>query len=531
MKKTIFMIAAAAVLVCSVSCKKETEKNDLSGRPVRLTATTENYGAEKTNLSGYALKWQDGDQISVMCENFTTPGIYQVQEGGTAVANFVYAGTGDEPTLTTPLRAGYPASSWDADVANITLPSQQNYVANSMEEFPMYGETETQAVNFKNLCGVVRMRLVKPGESVTKIVITANNYLNGVYSVDYNDGQPTLQHVGTTGTNGITLECAEPVSIENSTDFYIYLPAGTYGKFRIEVYNNIGLLCEINAKNAITIQRNKITTIAPSADKLKFTLVSGLISVSKDENNKLHYVRFATGNLLYTTDGWKNADNQWDFFNTFLYNGRNPQQDRFIWSSTNSNFGLGTDASGDFVDWGEKIPGNWRTLSRAEYNFAKGSNYQDENRGCKSARARILVNGSTEYAEGLLLMPDSFDRNDLPQDIPFVVRNFTQGTRPSGPASQINEYTLAQWKVLQTQFGATFIPCKNTITGADVTASTAGACYWTSTTTNTTTAATSNVNSTTAAGTSETPTSGRTQSQRYVRLVQDYEPLVIEVNE
>ena len=523
MKKTFFMIAAAAVLVCSVSCKKETEKNDLSGRPVRLTATTENYGAEKTNLSGYALKWQDGDQISVMCDDFTTPGIYQVQEGGKASAGFVYAGTGEEPTLTTPLRAGYPASNWDADVANITLPSHQNYVANSMEEFPMYGETETHAVNFKNLCGVGRLRLNKSGESITKIAITTNNYLNGVYSVDYNNGEPTLQHVGTIGTNGDTLYCAEPVSIDNSTDFYIYLPAGTYGKFRIEVFNNRGLLCEINAKNAITIQRNKITTIAPSADKLKFTLVSGLITVDRTTGKQ---VRFSAGNLQYVDGQWRFAENQYDIYKSNSY------RDQFGWSTENSQYGLGSDFTGSFVDWGNLIPTTeennpWHVLSKDEYTYAAGGTIYPRDIS-KSASVRINLD-ENNFAEGIVIMPDVFGEDDGTTLVSSGVRRFPNGLiwRQSTNTNNTpkNTYSLEEWNYIETMYGAVFIPYANGLCG---TGTSTMAQYWTTTLNDTgDQILTFNV------GRRSTHGSGayRRDDKKPVRLVQEYRPLVIEVNE
>lgn len=530
MKKTFFMIAAAAVLVCSVSCKKETEKNDLSGRPVRLTATTENYGAEKTNLSGYALKWQDGDQISVMCDDFTTPGIYQVQEGGKASAGFVYAGSGEEPTLTTPLRAGYPASSWDADVANITLPSHQNYVANSMEEFPMYGETETHSVNFKNLCGVVRLRLVKPGESITKIAITTNNYLNGVYSVDYNDGEPTLQHVGTTGKNGDTLYCAEPVSIDNSTDFYIYLPAGTYGKFRIEVFNNRGLLCEINAKNAITIQRNKITTIALPAAKLNFSFVEGLISVSDNQQ-----VRFSSGNLVYnkTTGIFSFAETQYTSYNVMPWSSTANIVDMFYYSQGAANNYGTTNPSGltysvdNFADWSETLGSDanntWRTIRIEEWEYALSPDNASI-RGNKWGYAIITDQANNEIAKGLFMVPDNWV---TPSGFSFKPwgnqGNFTGRTSWQDP--KVNQYTTDDLHVLE-QYGAVFVPGYQstgqgyywTPSNYDPTGSTEAACWvadgvWRFNLKN--------------HGGSSNPF----DSPIAVRLAQNYEPLVIEVNE
>ena len=527
MRKTFVLIAAALMAFGAVSCKKEIENNDLSNRPVRFSATMENSGDSKTTLNGYALLWADGDQVKVMCDEFTSAGVYQVVSGGKRHADFVFAGEeSSEETLVAPFKAGYPADYWNDNVTSITLPATQNYVANGMEQFPMYGEVEEGfGVDFKNVCGVIRLRLTKPGESVTKIVFSTTKYMNGEFGVSFAEGVPAIEHLNG-GDNFITLNCAEPVSINSATDFYIYLPAGTYNPMRIEVYNNRGLLCEMNSTATITIERNKITTIAPSADKLKFTLVSGLISVSVDAAGNPHYVRFANGNLQYVNNEWKLADNQWE-----IHNSTRTTRDKFGYSTPNTNYGLNATASnctGDFVDWGDLIPGNWRTLSKYEYNFAaKGSStgtglYTNIYRGCKTGTATISMDGNGDDVTGLVMMPDEFEESDLPSGINFYFMNYG-GTRPAGTQYQNNVYTKAQWDILAKQYGAVFLPI---ITGTPKS-------YWTSTALSTsgdpTKADVFNISiNRNAASIVENAT--RTMNY-FVRLVQDYEPLVIEVNE
>lgn len=517
------MLAAAAMVFGAVSCNKEKETNDLSNRPVRLTATTEGYGDTKTDLHGHALTWSNDDQISVMCQNFTTAGVYQVLEGGRSNAEFVYTGDeATEPTLVAPFQAGYPAEYWNSDVTTITLPAQQNYVENGMEKFPMYGEVASgMGVDFKNLCGVIRLRLVKSGESVTKIVLSTTKYMNGEFSVSMDEnGLPVMQH-SNGGDNVNTLICAEPVSINSATDFYIYLPAGTYNPMRIEVYNNRGLLCEMNSTANITIERNKITTIAPSADQLRFTLVSGLISVSATKQ-----VRFATGNLLYdnATREWKNADDQWVcFYNNSTTSG---ERDVFRFSAPNSNYGLAAntaDFTGDFVDWGTLIPGNWRTLTIDEYLFAAKGTY-DGIRGCKGGTATINVNGNS--INGLILMPDEFEQTDLPSDISFYFYNYS-GTRPTGTSYQKNQYNVDQWNIMQNKFGAVFLPFKNNTCKS----------YRTATTAATTPGSNygdpnySDIFNINISQSGPAKNTGKRNMNYYVRLVQDYEPLTIEVTE
>ena len=468
MRKTFVLIAAALMAFGAVSCKKEIENNDLSNRPVRFSATMENSGDSKTTLNGYALLWADGDQVKVMCDEFTTAGVYQVVSGGKRHADFVFAGEeSSEETLVAPFKAGYPADYWNDNVTSITLPATQNYVANGMEQFPMYGEVEEGfGVDFKNVCGVIRLRLVKPSESVTKIVLSTTKYMNGEFGVSFTEGVPAIEHLNG-GDNFITLNCAEPVSINSATDFYIYLPAGTYNPMRIEVYNNRGLLCEMNSTANITIERNKITTIAPSAESLKFNYVAGLITV----NAQGKQVRFATGNLIYntTTSQFEIADEQFESYNA-KYTATNTPAivDLFYFSQGNTNnYGL-TQRVGTyegFVDWSEALGSDneWYTLTAAEWAYAASNNPQERYHCWSYAKVTTADN---EVIRGIVLVPDYFQAPEGFTYKPWGSQNaLTRMGRWDGEEAnnKMNHWTADEWHVLE-QYGVVFIPAYNTPT-------------------------------------------------------------------
>ena len=515
MRKTFLAIASALLVLAATSCKKETE-NDLSNRPVRFTATIEeSQNDNKTHLSGYALKWEEGDQVAVVCTGVESKALYTPKSAGKAQAEFVFAGDmADEPVLETPIKAGYPADYFSNDLSTITLPSHQNYVANSMEKFPMYGETETHGINFKNMCGVVRLRLVKPGANVgiTKIAITTTDYVNGTYSVSMNsEGLPEMEHVSG-GTNGDTLYCAEPVNINSATNFYIYMPAGVYEHFRIEIFDARGLLCMMNATSAITIERNKITTIAPPADKLDFSLVSGLVTVQMNPTRV--QVRFASGNVQYVDNEWRIAENQYDFYKT-------NNVDQFCWSTTNNSYGLTTTTTGDFADWGglfstDDSDNPWRTLTLEEFQFARSAYWPRSQSSWTTARI-WLNDDHTEYADGFVLLPDDFSAATLRNETGITVN-------PGGSNNGVkNTFTLEQWNTIECVYAGTFIPTRNTLNGVDENMSQ----YWTSSvsTDNPNEVRTWNVSvkSTAGGGTGSYPKDNR----KPVRLAQNYEPLVI----
>ena len=513
MRRTTLAIASVLLVLAATSCKKETE-NDLSNRPVRFTATIEeSQNDNKTQLSGYNLVWQEGDEVAVVCTGVTSKEIYLPQNAGRQVG-FVYGGDmTNEPTLATPIKGAYPADYFSNDLSTITLPSHQNYVANSMEKFPMYGETETHGINFKNMCGVVRLRLVKPGANVgiTKIAITTTDYVNGTYSVSMNsEGLPVMEHVSG-GTNGDTLYCAEPVSINSATNFYIYMPAGVYEHFRIEIFDARGLLCMMNATSAITIERNKITTIAPPADKLEFSLVSGLVTV---QMNPRVQVRFASGNVQYADGEWRIAENQYDIYKT-------NNLDQFCWSTTDNNYGLTTTTTGSFVDWGglfstDNSDNPWRTLSKDEFNFARNASWPRSQSSWTTARI-WLDDAHTNYADGFVLLPDDFSASELRSQTGITVNPGGSSTGPN------NTFTLDQWNTIECVYAGTFIPTRNTLTGVDDNMSQ----YWTSSLdpNNSNQAQTWNVSVKSTAG-------GGTgfyslDQRKPVRLAQNYEPLVI----
>ena len=162
-------------------------------------------------------------------------------------------------------------------------------------------------------------------------------------------------------------------------------------------------------------------------------VLTGLFSVSADTQ-----VRFSQGNLQYQSDthSWRFAPEQFDVIGSIAIS--DGWEDLFGWSSTNSQFGLGTDFTGDFVDWGENAIANggnrqnrWRTLTKAEWEYLSTG---------RPNAAQRKYSGKIEGRSGIILLPDEW-------------------TAPAGVTltSGDNILTRAQWKVLE-QAGAVFLP-------------------------------------------------------------------------
>ena len=175
---------------------------------------------------------------------------------------------------------------------------------------------------------------------------------------------------------------------------------------------------------------------------------------------------FSRGNLQATTTDlganwtWDFAPNQWSFIgdavaNTSLNGNKtvstNGTVDLFGWSTAATYYGIhnsnsNADYSGDFVDWGNTMTGEWRTLSRAEWRYII---YDRKNAYQK--RSQATVNG----VQGYVLLPDTWT---LPSGLSFTnsTNNYTT-----------NQYEGTDWDAMENA-GAVFLPAGGDRTKASV---------------------------------------------------------------
>lgn len=444
MKKVLLSVAAMAMMgMMMTSCQKE---EGLSKDT--FTATTEN-GGSKTHLDGLNLKWDDeGESIMVMGENM---GFYasMAEYVATSVTNGNTCATfacqeGSEVTATDN-KIYYPASLITNISSTPQLPAEQEYAANNVKGFPMYAETQSHAFQFTNLCGLFRLQLQKTGVTVSSITITTDKAVNGAFAVGTNaEGAFQFEAYETSddAQKSVTLTCGNGVSIDELTDFNIYLPAGEYSTFDITIRATDGTQCvkSLNG-NAITINRNERVTLTREGDALEFVdpfgHLPGLFSVSDTKQ-----VYFATGNLQYVEGQWRFAEHQYDYLGTYSATA----WDMFGWSTAATNFGMSTsnnwhDYSGDFVDWGTQIGDGhtWRTLSIDEWRYMINSRDDD-----KKGLATITIDHNE--IPGMVLLPDADFPNNLRSNFNSSISSWTN-----------NRYTAAQWEQMEAA-GAVFFP-------------------------------------------------------------------------
>lgn len=222
----------------------------------------------KTTLSPsddvYNVIWQEGDQIRINGYLFNLSADQPEGWGpGYTRADF----TGSVVASATTFEAWYPISLSTAWYYKKTLPATQTYAEDNVIGFPMYAIGENENLQFKSLCGIIRLNL-KGTKSVSSIGLKDRSDspkgLSGDFNVnDYN--------AVVNGTAGVLLECGTPVvlSADEFTSFMIAVPAGSYGKLQITVSATDGTAAILTSNKAITVERSVITDINISSPQFK----------------------------------------------------------------------------------------------------------------------------------------------------------------------------------------------------------------------------------------------------------------------
>lgn len=297
MKKLInAFLAIVLMALVLVSCKEEPEVT------ISHFTISQERCLDQLNGSSYLdatnLSWEIGDQALVFGSNedvakfSITPDLSNYES---AEMDFAEGHLGSAP-----YKAIYPASI--ATSSNtIELPAIQTTEDGRLAFLPMYGETATDQLQFKNLCGVLKVHLQQENTNISSIVVIADNVC-GNFSIANAPDSPTAVY-SSNGGHVITLDCTTDQSIEgDGHDFYICLPEGTYSTMELKIVNNEGGIYTYNGQS-VKIDRSKYTTLAISDMTFEIPQVEivegrlpGLFSIK--ENKQIY---FSMGNLQFET--------------------------------------------------------------------------------------------------------------------------------------------------------------------------------------------------------------------------------------
>lgn len=478
MKRSLLPLLFVIGLISLTSCKKEQTTG------LEFTATMEECTDErngKTVLNGEYLHWTADDQVRIYGNGWSDFAVTPLNPATNARFTPIEGGSLRQSST---YRAYYP-STLTTDGATITLPSRQTSVDGTLRDFPMYTESTTKQLAFKNLCGVMKLNLQKTGVTVTSIKLTMGSPINGTYTVSTDNGVLALNYQsesGNKGNNTTTLKCDQ--SINTAHDFYIYLPEGTYSGLTIEIKALDGTVCTKGpATSNVVIERSKYSTLTLGGDDLIFTRPTGTKSGFFTINEDGDQVWFSQGNLQYYQGShtWHFADEQYYFVGSDNHyigsNTYNGAIDLFGWSTGHNPTEHASNWSypSPFEDWGDNAIDNggntpyiWRTLTASEWTYLFRTRATNTNLSTTNAR---YVAAKVNSINGLILFPDNYTH---PSGI--TAPSYINGTA-NGWSS--NNYSSTDWSAMEAA-GAVFLPAAGNRSGTS-TSNIGSICqYWSS---------------------------------------------------
>lgn len=253
-----FVVAIALSGACVKAPIVNGTEDPIEAHELKFTASIDN-PVTKTSYSQNAVLWENDDLISVNGSS------YQVVEGGAASAEFVPV-TGDAvPYVSSPLyKAYYPESIQDGALSAV----QRHVAAGSLASVnPMYAESDNNTLRFKNICGLLHLR-IQGSKTVSEIVVSndSGNRLAGPFTLD-SDYNAVM---GEGGTDSVTLDCGtDGVALSSDgSDFFIALPPGEYDRLSVRLNTIDRYYTTFSFTNA-AIERNSCYTIALNPQKFK----------------------------------------------------------------------------------------------------------------------------------------------------------------------------------------------------------------------------------------------------------------------
>ena len=440
MKNTRFHIAAMAVAMLFVtSCQKESlVRQEFSARMEADASDA------KTTLVGNVLQWQRGsDQVSITSIATTTENsqtttsvttsTFTAEENTNYPNDYSYAflslNQGEtelaESTNNTDVtyRAIYPAGAARENNTKIVLPKTQESTSGELTGYPMYAESSSKSLQFKNLCSVLKLSLKGSG-TINKIELVTDQYINGTFTVSnpantttpltretYNENDVQHSAIGD-HTKVTTLTMSSPVTLSSTAQyFYIYLPVQEYNYIRINIYKTDGNIYTKTRTTAFTPERSKYHLI--EFDDVAFVsgLLNGVFTVAAGSGSTpARKVSFARGNLLSNSansTSYRFADNQYDLSATgntnYLFNWAGYNGNTEISSSTTMNQRNTNISNADNnTTWNVLTQQEWKyLLSRPGYG-GRSVNYHHW-----TLVSVTKANNST-VVHGMIIFPDVF---------------------------------------------------------------------------------------------------------------------------
>lgn len=253
---------------CSRVDNKETTPQKVTIRGLLEQAPDTKTALGIKTLNNIPLLWSAGDKIALFCGTNTTLRKFDLMAGeNTKIGLFEGFMNREERGASDALYAFYPYSdkvtiSHSPTTITFTLPTEQIYKADNIQNganptvaYAAPGATEFQ---FKNLCGILRLKITgSTTTTIKKIIVCANNgYLSGKFTVDPTVATPTMTRVPGSASNMVILNLENGVLLSGTPkQFHIVVPPHTMtstDSLMVWVESSSGAMEKITKTNSIS---------------------------------------------------------------------------------------------------------------------------------------------------------------------------------------------------------------------------------------------------------------------------------------
>ncbi len=300
MKHNALYLGLAAAMVASCSVKEESF--DVPQQDDVIFYASFEQPNEQTKV--YAnedlyLRWTADDRISIFNRNTFNQQYRFTGETGENAGGFDKVAGSEFATgnAISHVVSVYPYQSTtkisESESITLTLPAEQHYAENSfgLGANTMVSVTADNFLQYKTVGGYLRLSLYGDGVSVSSITLKGNNgeKLAGKATVTMPlDGTPTVA-LAEDATDQITLTCDTPVALgataEESKDFWLVVPPVTFSKGFTVTVSGKGGVFEKSTEKTVTIERNKLSKMAPIKVELTPTQPRNVIYYTSSVGN------------------------------------------------------------------------------------------------------------------------------------------------------------------------------------------------------------------------------------------------------
>ena len=286
--KKLLLLAATALLLFACNKNDSAPENssiqDAERTSVFHASTAVSPSAGTKVYADYRLRvlWNAGDNLTIFNKSTLNSKYAFTGNDGDTAGDFEFVSS--QQSSSTSLANNYAIYPYSDNISinstgtriTVTLPVVQHYKENSFgvgaNTMVAVCDGDDSYLQFKNVCGYLKLRLWGDGVSVSSIELRGNNsekIAGTAFITPVMDGDPSLEMAPastTPITNMIILRCDTPVALGNSsdeaTDFIFVVPPTTFSNgFKITVTDAEGKVFEKTTENSLTISRNTLETM------------------------------------------------------------------------------------------------------------------------------------------------------------------------------------------------------------------------------------------------------------------------------